>query len=147
MKVILLKDVRGIGQRNQIKEVADGYAVNALFPKGLAEPATPVKVQELEAKQKALEAQAKKEEEQLITKISSLRGKEVTFSQKATEKGGLFKAITPKDIALAIRAQYSLEIPEAVIHASQPIKTTGRHTISLVHKTHTVSVTAVVASA
>ena len=47
MKVILTKDVRGIGAKNDVKLVSDGYAMNYLFPHNLAEPATPRKVAEL----------------------------------------------------------------------------------------------------
>lgn len=36
MKIILLKDVKGVGQRFEEKNVSDGYAANFLFPKQLA---------------------------------------------------------------------------------------------------------------
>ena len=65
MKVILLKDVKGIGQHTEIKNVADGYAINFLFPRKLAEPATDEKVKEIQSKKEAQEAEIKKEEEEL----------------------------------------------------------------------------------
>jgi large subunit ribosomal protein L9 len=49
MKVILLKDVRGVGQHGTVQNVADGYAINRLFPAKLAEPATEAKLKEIEA--------------------------------------------------------------------------------------------------
>lgn len=130
MKVILLKDVRGVGQRHEVKEVADGYAINALFPQKAAEPATPEKIRKIEEQKQAHEAELKKLDEELNKKIESLRGKHVTITARATEKGGLFKAITPKDVAKAILAQHSLEIPEASIH-SGAIKTVGEHMLEL----------------
>ena len=36
MKIILLKDVKGVGKRFEEKNVSDGYAMNFLIPKGLA---------------------------------------------------------------------------------------------------------------
>lgn len=129
MKVILLKDVRGVGHHGDIKEVADGYAANALFPKKLAEPATAAKIAEFEKRKADKEAQAKKEEEQLDNKVHSLRGKSVSLSIRATEKGGLFKAVHEKDISQAIRAQHSLEIPESSIQFPAAIKTLGEHQV------------------
>lgn len=127
MKVILLKDVRRVGLHGEVKNVADGYATNFLFPQKLAEPATEAKMRELEAKRAEREAEAKREAEALDNKISQLRGKKVVLQARATEKGGLFKAIHEKDIAKAILAEHSLEIPEQAIIFLEPIKTAGEH--------------------
>jgi large subunit ribosomal protein L9 len=129
MKVILLKDVRGVGQHGEVKEVADGYAFNFLFRQKLAEPATEEKIKQLAARRAEHEAELHKEEENLSKKILSLRGKKIVIADRATEKGGLFKAITAHDIARAVRAEYSLEIPEAAIHLPEHMKTIGEHTI------------------
>ncbi len=134
MKVILLKDVRGVGVRNEIKEVADGYAINALFPSRAAESATPEKIKQIEAQKATYQAELQKQEEQLVHKLQMLRGKTVSLTAKATEKGGLFKAIVAKDIAKAILGQHSLQVPETAIVVSEHIKTTGAHTVQLVHK-------------
>lgn len=131
MKIILLKDVRGVGQHGTIKEVADGYAINKLFPQKLAEPATEAKMKELEAQVHARTAAAAKEAEQLDTKVVSLNGKTVSIAARATEKGGLFKSITEADIAKVILAQHSLEIPETAIVLPEPLKTTGEHELRL----------------
>jgi len=134
MKVILLKDVRGVGQRHEVKDVADGYAVNFLFPNKAAEPATEAKLKQFEAERIAREAEQKKLEEQLVHKIEMLRGKKVVIASRATEKGGLFKAVAPKDICRAIREEHSLEIPEEMLQVPTAIKTTGSHVVSLVYK-------------
>lgn len=134
MKVILLKDVRGVGQRHEIKDVADGYAINALFPSKVAEPATPEKIKQIEAQKAAHQVELQKQEEQLVHKLQMLRGKTVSLTAKATEKGGLFKAVVAKDITKAILGQHSLEVQESIIVMSEHIKTTGTHTVQLVHK-------------
>src|SRR3989344_3241218 len=125
MKVILLKDVRGVGLHGEIKNVADGYAINGLFPKKLAEAATTEKVAEVEAARAAREAEAVKEAEQLDNKVAALRGKTVTISGRATEKGGLFKALHEKDIAKAILGEHALALPEDAISFPEPVKTGG----------------------
>jgi large subunit ribosomal protein L9 len=131
MKVILLKDVRGVGQHGEIKTVADGYAINALFPQRLAEPATQEKIAQHAAQKAEHEAQKLKEEEQLDNKVQSLRGKKVSLSVRATEKGGLFKAVHGSDVAKAILGEHALAIPEAAIHFTEPIKTVGEHVVML----------------
>ena len=49
MKVVLLQDISAKGRQGEIKEVADGYARNYLFPKGLAVPATPAAIKKAKA--------------------------------------------------------------------------------------------------
>ncbi len=133
MQVILLRDVRGLGRAHEVKNVADGYARNFLLAGRLAEVATPEKVSALEAKKRAHEAEVQKLEEILDKKVSSLNGKSISLSLRATEKGGLFKTLVAKDITKAILEQHSLEIPEGSI-AVPPIKTLGEHTITLASK-------------
>ena len=54
MKVILLKDVKGSGKRGQVINVADGFARNALFPKGLAVEATAANMNILKGKEESI---------------------------------------------------------------------------------------------
>lgn len=148
MKVILLRDVRGVGVRGEVRNVADGYALNFLFPRKLAEPATEDKIHKLAAQKQAHEAEVQKHEEELSEKILSLRGKRVVLSSRATEKGGLFKAIAAKDIARAIQAEHRVEIPESAISTPEHIKTVGDHVALLSSKTQKVELAvSIVASA
>ena len=134
MKIILLKDIRGVGMHGEIKNVADGYAINGLFPKKLAEAATAEKIAEVEAKRAAHEAEMQKEAEQLDNKVAALRGKTITISSRATEKNGLFKAVHEKDVAKAILGEHALAIPEDAITFPEPIKTVGEHLVLLKSK-------------
>jgi large subunit ribosomal protein L9 len=134
MKVILLKDVRGVGAHGEVKNVADGYAINKLFPQRLAEAATDEKIKKFESMRVEHEAALAKEEEQTNNKIKSLNNKKVTITAKSTEKGGLFKGIIEKDIAKVILAQHSLEIPVDLITIDEHIKTVGEHTVKIESK-------------
>ena len=146
MKVILLKDVRGVGQNGEIKNVRDGYAVNFLFPHKCAEPATDEKIKLHSAKIAEREALLAKEEEHLANKINALRDKELKLTARATEKGGLFKAVSLLDITKAIREQYSLEVPDSSIELPS-IKTVGEHPVHIHSKNTKAALTVVVTAA
>ena len=137
--------MRGCGQANTIVDVAQGYAANFLLPHKYAIAATEEKVKEMEGKKAQAEAQKQKEEEELSTKVKSLEGKKVTITARATEKGGLFKALGAADIAKAIRAELSLEIPESSI-TTDPIKTTGEHKVRLNSKNSKAELTVIIAA-
>ncbi len=147
MKVILLKDVRAVGQHGEVKNVVDGYATNFLFPQKLAEPATEERVAQIETQKKAHETELQKEGEALTANVMSLRGKRVALQARATEKGGLFKAIVPKDIVKAIKAEHDVEIPESAVHLPEHIKTVGEHPIILQSKTQKIELMVAVVAA
>ena len=130
MKVILLTDIPKVGNRYDVKDFKEGYAQNVLIAKGLAELATPNALAKLEAK-KAI-ANKKREEEkkafdQLIASIDNIV---VTIKAKANEKGHLFKAVSPKEVAVAIKQFSGTTVDEDSIVMSQ-IKELGKHTITI----------------
>lgn len=129
MKVIMLQDVKGVGQRGKIVEVSDGYALNFLIPNGKAEQATPQKEAEAVRKAIAATAQKQKEEDTLYAAIESLGHADLRVSVKASEKGGLFKAITAEDVARYVLEQKNVRIPHALVHLDKPIKETGEHSV------------------
>src|SRR3990167_742911 len=71
MKIILLEDVKKIGKKFDVKDVSDGYAKNFLFPKGLAEVATPSALKELEKKKTEME----KEDRELMKHLDEVARK------------------------------------------------------------------------
>ena len=131
MKIILLKDVGGIGRHGEIKDVSDGYALNHLIPRGLAQQATEEKIKtHAAAMQQETDARAK-EQQSLAGAVQSLEGARIEISAKATEKGGLFKSLGVADIQKAIRDQKATTIPDSAIQLEKPIKTTGDHTVEM----------------
>ena len=103
MKVILLKDVKGLGKEGDLVNAKDGYARNFLLPKGDAIEATPANLKKWK-EEKAKEAEKKenqhKEALELKEKIEAIT---VTINGKAGDGGRLFGSITSKDIADALR--------------------------------------------
>lgn len=144
MKVIFLKDVRRVGRAGEIKDVADGYAANFLFPTKSAEPATAQKIEQIAHQKQAAAEAARKEEEVLGNKVAALSGKKVTIPVRATPKGGLFKTVLAKDVVRAILAEHALQIPEEAIVLASAIKTVGEHGVQVVAKNKKVDMTVTV---
>ncbi|HTR18997.1 MAG TPA: 50S ribosomal protein L9 [Candidatus Paceibacterota bacterium] len=131
MKVILLKDVGGVGQRGQVKDIADGYALNYLIPSGAAAQATPEKVAAHEAAQKKEGELKEAQQQELTEKVNSLEGGRIEISARATEKGGLFKSLGVADIQKSIQVQKNIDIPASAIGLEKPIKELGEHVVQL----------------
>lgn len=131
MKILFLKDVGGVGRSGEIKEVADGYALNSLIPNGSAVQATPEKIQ-AHAVATQREQQTREKEEQVLTaKLQSLEGARIEITARATEKGGLFKSLGVPDIQKAIRERKGTELPAETILLEKPIKELGDHELEL----------------
>ena len=136
MKVILLKDVAKVGQHGTVKEVTDGYALNFLIARGLAIQATPDKIAAYESAQKRETEVREREREALVKSIQSIEGARIEIAVRATEKGGLFKAVHERDVAGAILSEHALAVPEETIQFPEPIKTVGEHVIMLKSKSN-----------
>lgn len=122
MKVIILKT-------NEVKEVAPGYARNYLFPNKLAKPATEDLIKEAEhfQKQKAdNQAHEVKQTDSLLGKLDKLT---VKIDVKASEEGGLFAALTEKEVVKNLKNQHQVEIKEEFIKFDEPIKKIGEHSV------------------
>lgn len=102
MKVILLKDVSGVGQHGSIKEVSDGYALNFLIPNGLAKQATAEAVASHSKQQAAAQKAADEKNAATAAKLKELGGRQFSLKVKANETGHLFKGVGKGDIAKAI---------------------------------------------
>jgi len=128
MKVIFLKDVPK-GKRGEIKEVADGYARNFLFPKSMALPATPTAIKEAKILlEKKIEHQAREQEEH--GKIAEeLEGKELHFKAKAGAKGRLHGSITTANIAEELSRLTGLEIDKKRVELEEPLHHLGDHEV------------------
>lgn len=129
MKVILQQDVRGHGKKGQLVEVSDGYARNFLLPKKLAVTATAENVNTMKQQEKARQAQMAAEKAEAQALAEKLKGIQVKLSAKAGEGGRLFGAVTSKEIAEALSAQFGLTIAKAKLVLDEPIKSCGGYQV------------------
>jgi len=131
MKVIFLKDVPRVGKKYDVKEISDGYAVNFLFPKKLATPATAKAVAELELRKKEISIEREVQESLLLKNLEEIKGKSITIKGKANDLGHLFSAIHKKEILEAMHAQNHADISEEFLVLEKPIKEIGEHEIPI----------------
>lgn len=132
MKIILLKDIAKLGKRGEVKEVADGYALNVLVKKGDALVATPSELAKWKAKEDSKKHKKEVETNTFVALIDALHRTELVISgKKHDEKGQLFAQIKEHDIADAIFAAVKLSVDPKQITIPKPIKSLGSHTFSL----------------
>jgi len=105
MKIILTEDVQGTGKKGEIKEVKDGFARNALIPKGQAVEATKANIAMLEKKQAEIKQKADTERENAEKIASRLKDKQFRLTAKCGEGGKLFGSITAKDISAVLKRE------------------------------------------
>ena len=131
VEVLLLQDVNGIGKKDDLLVVGDGYALNFLLPTAKAMIATPT-VRRRYAEQirrRAEEREAERMSQE--TKAATVAHKEVRFERKTTKTGKLYAAITEKHLVDELKKQHNIEIKEADITIDQPIKALGEFEVSL----------------
>ena len=103
MKVLLIKDVKGLGKAGEIKEAKDGYARNYLIPKGFAKLATPEVIKEWEKEQARKEAELKAELEKINEMKEKLESGKIVIKHKLGANGQLIGSVTNKEIAEVLK--------------------------------------------
>jgi large subunit ribosomal protein L9 len=131
MKLILLQDVKGLGKKDEIVNVADGYARNYLIPKKMAREATEGSIKQIQQEKKALQKRKSKEREEAMELAAKLSKSSTVIKVKAGEQGKLFGSITSKDIAEALNTQYGLKVDKRKIELSEPIKSLGNYEVGV----------------
>lgn len=131
MKVILLQNLASLGQKGDIKDVSDGYALNFLLPQNKAILATEHNISELQAQRRKQVKETQAREDAYHKVIETLNKQTINFSGRVSGNNVLFKGIGVKDIIEAVRKNFNLDIFEKWFRDSAVIKTTGRHEIIL----------------
>ncbi len=131
MQVILLEDVKKLGQKGQVIKVAEGYARNFLLPKGLAMEASKGKLKDLEKQNQVRAEQRKKIEEQARTLARQLEGLKLVMQTRVGDAGKLFGAINNKDIAEFLSNKHGLSVDKKKIVLKAPIKALGEYAVTI----------------
>ncbi len=131
MKVVLLKDVRNMGKRDDILTVSDGYARNFLFPQKLAAEATPGTLKEIERKRAAQDAREAEMKAEAQAKAELLKNKTIVLQVKCGEKGRLYGSVTAAEVAEALEKQHGIKADKRKIDIGDPIREIGLREISV----------------
>src|SRR3989344_2347808 len=127
MRVILLKDVPKTGQIGSVKDVSDGYALNYLFPKGLAKTWNASEGSKLENQKNERMALSEKAAKEII----GLDGEILEISGKTNEKGHLFAGIGGEDVSEALKKKFGVKVLPEEVMLARPIKETGEHEVPI----------------
>ncbi|MCA1717796.1 MAG: 50S ribosomal protein L9 [Actinobacteria bacterium] len=131
MQVILKQDVDKIGRRGEIIEVSRGYVRNFLVPRGLAEMATPGKLEEVRHEMEEAEERDRRMAER-ATEIAGILNKSViTIEARTGEDERLFGSVTAANIASAIERARDVRIDRRRVRLDEPIKSLGTHQVPI----------------
>ncbi len=131
MDVILLVDVKKVGQRGSVVTVASGYALNVLIPQKKALPAT---AENLKRHMNAV-AVARNRVDQNVERarviLSEIDGKSLHIAEKASPTGTLFKSLHSIHVLAEIKKQWGTDLPGGALKLEHPIKQKGTYTVPL----------------
>jgi len=130
VEVILRKDIDKVGLRGEVVNVARGYARNFLFPRGLADEATPARVAELQKVDDRRARHEAKTFEDAQSVAERLEKVELRFDVKAGPTGSLFGSVTPTDIADELWEKHKVRVDRRKI-GGDTIKRIGRYQVPI----------------
>jgi large subunit ribosomal protein L9 len=131
VEVILLKEVENLGAKGSVANVSDGYARNFLFPRKLAEEATPARVSAIKKAIEEKEARERREAEQATEVRELLQRTVLTIPAPAGQGERIFGTITNQDVVQAVYTARKLRIDKRKVIMDEPIKTVGPHMIKI----------------
>jgi len=129
MQVILIQDVEKIGQRGDIVDVSRGYVRNFLVPRGLAEVATPSKMEEARREMEEAEERDRRLAERAGEVAETLNKSVITIEARTGEDERLFGSVTAANIAASIEQARGIHLDRRRIRLEEPIKSLGTHQV------------------
>jgi large subunit ribosomal protein L9 len=131
MRVILLQNIKGVGQIGDVKDVNDGYGRNYLLPRSLAKSASPDALKQAEELRSKREIIMKEQENKAREVAEKIKDVTLELSEKTNEKGKLFAAVGKKEIAHKLKEKTGVHVEEDMLQLDEHIKTIGEHTVQL----------------
>ena len=131
MKLILTAAVDNLGLAGDIVEVKDGYGRNYLVPRGYAIKWTKGGEKQIEGIKRSRDAREIRNLDHAQEVRAQIEGLTIQLDVRAGESGKLFGAVTPADVASAIKKSGGPLVDKRSIEIAKPIKTTGKHTVGV----------------
>ncbi len=130
MRLILRKDIENLGEVGDVVEVADGYGLNYLIPKGLALHATASTVRATQHEQRLRDAQIQAAKRSAQDFAGEFSGIELEFSMRVGADGRLFGSVTNRMIEDALQEK-GLDVNRRRIVLDEPIKKVGTYDVDI----------------
>lgn len=128
MQVILLKDVKALGKKGDIRDVAEGYGRNFLIPRGMAVEASGGHLKQHQQEEKMMAGKKAKALEAAEKTASKLNGLTLEMVAKVGEAGRLFGSITSNDVAAALKEK-GFSVDKRKVELSDPVKALGTYSV------------------
>lgn len=128
MEVLMINTVPRVGRKGELKNVAEGFARNYLFPRNLAIPATEGAKKHLNLMKDSWEKQAAREKAMYSEMAEKIEGLTITLTKRAGDKGRLFGSVTSAELAEEISKAGKVDIDKKLIVADH-IKEVGEHSV------------------
>lgn len=134
MQVILKTDIKGLGYKNDLVDVKPGYGRNYLIPQGFALMATSSNIKQRDEIARQVAHKAEKVKQDAESLASAIGDTKLTIPAKAGETGKIFGAVTPNQIADALKAK-GHDVDRKQISINGEVKTLGDYTAEIdLHK-------------
>src|ERR1035437_7785044 len=141
MKLVLTDDVKGLGHRGDVVNVAEGYGRNFLLPKALAIYATAGNEKRLGQEMKDYDTRIEHGEDKAAAVAKSIEGAKIVLHKKSSESDSLYGSVTSSEVADALEAK-GITVDKRKIDLEEPIKRLGTHTVHVkLHRDVTVALT------
>ena len=130
MQVVLRQDVKGLANKGDVVDVADGYAQNFLIPRGLAMRAAAGSVTQASAMKRSRDvkdARVRADAEEVARRMVA---EVITIPARAGAEGRLYGSVTMSDVADAVESQTGLALDRRQLSTEEPIREVGSHTVS-----------------
>ena len=130
MKIILKEDVRGLGYKDDVLEVKDGYGRNFLIPTRKAVVATPSALKVLAENQRQRAHKLAKIKADAEAAAAALEGVKLTIGAKTSATGTIFGSVNAIQISEALE-KLGHNVDRKLIEIKQPVKEVGNYTATI----------------
>ena len=131
IKVILKENIKGVGKKDEIVEVKDGYANNFLLNQNKAILATPENINKLKARNEKIQKHHDRDVKNAKELKEVLATKEIVLKVKVGENNKVFGSISAKEIVQAVKDQLNIDIDKKKVSADSKLKEIGVHNVEL----------------
>ena len=135
MKVILLKDVKNVGKKDQKVDVSDGYFTNFLAPKKLAVKVTEQSVKVLANQQRDAAIAEENAKNNALLLAEKLKTISIEFKAKVGKDGKMFGSISSKQIADELKSAFNIDVDKRKFVDKEPVNSIGFYKVKVeLHK-------------